>query len=532
MTKNRVVSTVALLLIAVTAFALFAGCNNDVLGDLPETTDNYRTMYQIFPIAFADSDGNGKGDIQGIIDKLDYIADMNFDGIWLTPVHESTTYHKYDVVDYKSIDDDFGTLEDYDRLVQACHERGMTIIMDLVINHTSSKSQWFIDACNAHLRNRPDNQYYNYYNFSQTQYGSTWYSVGNGWYYEGQFWSEMPDLNWAEVLENPDGYLAKDLEEVMRYWLVDHDVDGFRLDAVGEFFSGNDTRNIECLKWINDTAKAIKPDCYIVGEGPWGANAYKYHESGIDSFFLFTHGYRTDNSIAMAARGMPGAFGWFADIDRTDASRVGCYEGSIPALFISNHDTARALGILQGNISVDNMKMGYAVMAMCCGTTYVYYGDEVGMSSYDTSRDENKRQPMPWEDEYLCKPVKGSTSAEDTVKYPFGTVEQNLKDKDSLIAFITRANAVRRAFPAIARDYGKILYEDEQNDGLGIIQKGEGEDAVYIVANLSHVYGSTLDLSQFGKFELLATLNVNGAPKLKGNSISMPAMSFAVLRKV
>ncbi len=532
MAKKRIISTVALFLAASFCLVLFAACGGEKVLEFDETTDNYRTMYQIFPISFADSNGDGLGDINGIIDKLDYIADMNFDGIWLTPVHNSPSYHKYDVVDYKSIDKDFGTLEDYDKLVDECHKRGMTIILDLVINHTSSEHTWFKKAVLARTGSRDNDPYYNYYNFSDTQLQG-YYSAGGGWYYEGKFWSGMPDLNWQEVLDHPDGALANDLEEVMRFWLIDHDVDGFRLDAVGEFFSGNDAKNIECLRWIDETAKAIKPNCYIVGEGPWGANAYKYHESGIDSFFLFTHGYRGDNSISMAGRGMTGAFSWFADIDGTDQLAFGGIEGSIPALFVANHDTGRAIGILQGSGAVENMKMGYGVMAMSAGCTFWYYGDEVGMAAYTNSAgdipDENRRQPMPWGDNYTCTPVSGTTQASDDVKYPYGSVSKNLKDKNSLINYITRANALRRAFPAIARSYGEVIYDD--GDCVGIIKKGEGADAVYIAVNLSHIMSATIDLAEYGSFTLAGTLSVNKMPTIDGSALTLPAMSFAVLQK-
>ena len=536
MTKKAIVSTVALLLVLSIGLGLFAACNGNQI-EFEKTTDNYRTLYQIFPYSFADSNGDGVGDIQGIIDKLDYIADMNFDGIWLTPVHESTTYHKYDVVDYKSIDKQFGTMEDYDRLVEECHNRGMSIILDLVINHTSSKHEWFKAACRAQLGQRDNDPYYNFYNFSYTG-GDGWYKVGTvgaqTLYYEGKFWSEMPDINWDEILENPDGALAKALEDVMRFWLIDHKIDGFRLDATSEYYSGSPSQNVAALTWINDTAKAIKPDCYIVGEGPWDASVYSYYTSGIDSFFLFNHGYRGDNSISMAGRGMSGAFSWFVDIDGLNERRLGNIESSIPAMFVSNHDTSRAIGILQGTGAIENMKMGYAVMAMCMGTTCWYYGDEVGMAAYANSAgnipDENKRQPMPWGDNYTCKPVSGSTAADDSIKYPYGTVVSNLKNKSSLIKFITQVNALRRAFPVIARNYAEVIYDDD--DCVGIIKKGEGENAVYIAVNLSHIMSSNIDLSKYGNFTLAGTLSVRSNPRLKGNSLTLPAMSFAVLKKV
>lgn len=516
--------------------ALFAACKGEKELSFEPTTDNYRTMYQIFPYSFADSNNDGIGDLQGIIDKLDYIDDMHFDGIWLTPVHQSPSYHKYDVIDYKSIDRQFGTLDDYDKLVEECHKRGMTIILDLVINHTSNQHEWFENCVVAHQRGITSDEYYDFYNIQKgTKPSDTWYetSAGSKIYYEGQFWSGMPDLNWQNVLDNPDGYLANALEDVMRYWLIDHDVDGFRLDATGEFFSGNDALNIRCLEWIAQTAKAIKPDCYIVGEGPWSTNAYKYYDSGVDSFFLFNHGYSGTGSISLAARGMAGfnAVQFFTGIDSTDSTRI---SKGIPALFVANHDTPRAYSILQGGVSVDNMKMGYGVMAMSAGCTFWYYGDEVGMDVFKNASgdyiDENKRQPMPWGDNYQCRPVVGSTNVADEVKYPLGNVKQNLKDDNSLINYIARANALRRAFPAIARNYGVVL--TPKDDYLALIQKGEGKNAVYIAVNLSHTNNSAINLSEYGQFELAGTLSVNKTPTLKGNTIQLPAMSFAVLKKV
>lgn len=501
-----------------------------ILTDIPTTTDNYRTYYQIMPYSFADSNGDGIGDIQGIIDKLDYIQSLNFDGLWLTPVHKSGTYHKYDVDDFFSIDAKFGTLEDYDRLIEECHKRGMTVLMDLVINHTSNKHKWFTACSTAHERNTPTNRYYNYYNFREGTASGVWYkSSANGWIYEGQFWSGMPDLNWDEVLDHPDGYLAQDLTEVMRFWLEDHNVDGFRLDAVSQYFTGNTSKNIQVLSWINETAKSIKPDCYIVGEGPWDQTAYNYYQSGADSFFLFNHGYSGGGTIPFAVR--MGEASYFATIDTTNKSRI---SNGIPALFIANHDTSRAYNILSND--VNSIKLGYGMMAMCAGATYWYYGDEIGMASFNGPTgaiDENKRQPIAWGDSYTCKPVAGSTAVADGVKYPLGDVPTNLAQDNSLVNYIARANALRRSFPQIARNYGVSVYLSEDRT-VAIVQKGEGADAVYVVLNASSSANTTVALDSLGNFEIVGTLSVDitDMPTLDGAVLNMPCMTIAVLKKV
>lgn len=530
------------LIAAVLAFSFllvaFSGCASEEITDIPKTTDNYRTYYQIFPYSFADSNGDGVGDINGIIEKLDYIDSLNFDGIWLTPVHESTTYHKYDVVDYKSIDKEFGTLEDYDRLVEECHKRGMTVLLDLVFNHSSNKNVWFDGCAVAHMRNRPGDKYYNYYNFAPitNPMPTGWEKYNNSLMYECQFWSGMPDLNLQNVLDEPEGYLATDLKDIMKFWLVDHKVDGFRLDAVTSYFSNDSTKNTAFLKWLNDTAKTLKPDCYIVGEGSWDVpeTNKNMQTSGVDSFFAFQHGFSGTGTISFATRLEHASY--FAEFDKGNKTVA---NGGMPALFIANHDTARAWGILQGGNNLSDMKMGYGFMAMACGSTFWYYGDEVGMNvitkpGSDSLNDEDRRQPMPWGDSFTCKPVKGSLATDgsrDSEKYKLGTVADNLKDGDSLLNYIKRANALRRAFPQIARNYAESVYLSE-DDTVAVIKKGSGADAIYIAVNLSHNYESTVDLSQIGgNFKLAATLSVDGKPSLGGSKLTLPAQSFAILQQ-
>ncbi|MCM1533038.1 MAG: alpha-amylase family glycosyl hydrolase [Corallococcus sp.] len=537
MRKSAVLKLVSVVLVSALMLTLLASCNGrkEQIMEYEATTDNYRTYYQIFPYSFADSDGDGIGDINGIIDKLDYIADMNFEGIWLTPIHQSPSYHKYDVVDYKSIDSKFGTLEDYDRLVEECHNRGMTVLLDLVFNHSAKTNKWFEACYAAHMRNKPYDTYYNFYRFEQFTGGTVptgWAKYNSNWIYEAQFNEGMPDLNLQNVLDEPEGYLATELKSIMEFWLVDHDVDGFRLDAVTSYFTGNATKNTEFLTWLNDTAKAIKPSCYIVGEGAWSnvVENRTYQSSGVDSFFLFQHGYDGSGTLSFSVR-LEKARYLFA-IDEENVINVA---GGIPAMFISNHDISRAYGILQAGNNVNNLKMGYGLMAMCAGTTFWYYGDEVGMNAFPNSAgkviDENRRQPMPWGDSYTCRPVNGSTAVADSVKYPLGTVKQNLRDSSSVIDYIARANALRRAFPAIARNYGEKVYLSA--DGLvAAVKKGSGADAVYIVMNVSHKTTATVNLSEIGSnLTLKGTLSVDDVPTLSENVLTMPKQTFAILQQ-
>ena len=239
----------------VTALSLMQEVNT---GDEQIIDDNYRTWYEVFVYSFFDSDGDGIGDLNGLTEKLDYIndgdpatdTDLGCNGIWLMPVMPSTTYHKYDVTDYCDIDPEYGTMDDFKNLIAACHERGINVIIDLVMNHTSSQHEWFKTAAD-YLKNLPEGAepdasecpYVDYYNFSKEMQGGYSKLDGTDWYYEAQFWSEMPDLNLGSQA------VRDEFDKIVDFWL-DLGVDGFRLDAAKEYYSGSVDKNVEVLKRI------------------------------------------------------------------------------------------------------------------------------------------------------------------------------------------------------------------------------------------------------------------------------------------
>jgi alpha-amylase len=504
---------------------------------IPETTDKYGTFYQIFPYSFADSNGDGVGDIQGIIDKLDYIDSLHYDGIWLTPVHPSDTYHKYDVDDYCAIDSHFGTLTTYDTLVNECHKRGMKVLLDLVFNHTSDSNVWFNSCLYANSRTlTSDSPYYpykNYYNVVKSTTPAEGYASANtygypGLTYECRFWSEMPDLNLGNVLAEPDGYLAKDLKKVMSFWLKDHNVDGFRLDAVTSYFTGNQDKNAQFLKWLHDYVVSVKPSAYIVGEGAWGSpneNLNYQTTSGCDSFFNFedstANGYPAQAIIHQDASYL------YSGIKKnlSTVSATG-----IPAPFIMNHDQGRMYGACYGSQGVSNLKFAHALLQMMNGCTFVYYGDEIGMKVLpNTTADEDKRQPLIWGDDHQCKPVRASTSGTDEEKAPYGSVATQEKDDASLLNFVKKVNAARRAYPAIARGDVTSLY-DSDNANLSVIKKTYNDSSVYLAVNASKTSARDWDFSKLGvSLKLGTTLSPDGTASIKGNVVSVPSQSVVIL---
>ena len=233
------------------------------------STDKYRNYYEIFVNSFCDSNGDETGDLQGIISQLDYLNDgdpnsgddLGVDAIWLTPIMPSKSYHKYDVEDYYNIDPDFGTLDDFDKLIEECHKRGINVILDLVLNHASSKNPLFTKAVEEVADNKLDGnaEYFEIHSASYFDSDTQTISLGNGYACEANFSQEMPEWNLNSKKTR------EEFTKIAKFWL-DRGVDGFRLDAC-KYFTNKETDGTEFLKWFYDTCKGIKKDVYHCNEG-------------------------------------------------------------------------------------------------------------------------------------------------------------------------------------------------------------------------------------------------------------------------
>ncbi|MEE1222165.1 MAG: alpha-amylase family glycosyl hydrolase, partial [Bacteroidaceae bacterium] len=228
------------------------------------STDKYRNVYQIFTQSFCDSNDDNIGDFQGIISQLDYINDgdpakgddLGADALWMTPIMPSDSYHKYNVEDYYNVDKDFGTLEDFDKLVEECHKRGISVILDLVLNHISYKNPLFLDACEEVKQGKLDGkaQYFEFH--EEGYYGGDVQTIKVGDYVcEANFSDTMPEWNLSSEKTK------EEFSKIAKFWL-DRGVDGFRLDAV-KYFNNKHTDGVEFLKWFVDTCRGIKSDVYL-----------------------------------------------------------------------------------------------------------------------------------------------------------------------------------------------------------------------------------------------------------------------------
>jgi len=412
------------------------------LGFCPASLAFEGAIYEIFPGSFADSDSDGKGDLIGIAEKADYIASLGVGAVWLTPFYPTVSYHGYDVMDYCGVRTSMGGMDAFREMTDALHERNIAVIIDLVINHSSSYHPWFTEACTA-LAKGDQSPYIDYYTFSRES-GANMHAVpgASGWYYLGEFGSHMPDLNLDSEA------VRTEIEQIMQFWL-DHGADGFRLDATTHYYGGSVEKNTEFLTWLMQAAKAIRVDVYVVGEA-WtdDATIARMYESGISSLFHFSLA-DTSGAILEAVRNQNGS--------KLARKLADPFELGTNAPFLTNHDMGRSAGMLMQN--TDKMRAAAAAYLLSPGHPTIYYGEEIGMTG--SGRDENKRLPMLWgEEAYTCMPPE---AADQEQKLTDGVVHQE-KDSDSLLNTYRTIMAIRNAHPEIdtetpeALDFGKAVF--------------------------------------------------------------------------
>lgn len=354
-----------------------------------DAKQKYGTVYEIFVGSFHDTNNDGIGDLKGITEKLDYIKELGFDALWLTPVHPSSTYHKYDVIDYQAIDSQFGTLQDYETLISEAHKRGMRIIQDLVINHVSIEHPWFQDL----VKKGRESQYCSYFvlrqkDASYKNLGDYWYPMNDGLAYYASFWEKMPELR----LGNPA--VQQELDKNIAFW-QQKGVDGFRLDASGVYFNpdeypssyeANRYDSIQLVKYLHAEALKRNPETYFVTETWDTADAVAPFYAASDASFNFDLAKATLSTV----RGTI-AEDYKATYASTKKANEAIYAQYTDAVFLTNHDQNRVASVLP---TLAEQKLAASILLTTPGTAYVYYGEEIGMKG--EKPDESIREPMKW----------------------------------------------------------------------------------------------------------------------------------------
>ena len=494
------------------------------LGQSPD--DNYRTWYEIFVYSFCDSDGDGIGDFAGITSKLDYLQELGINGIWLMPIHPSTSYHKYNVSDYYAIDPAYGTMEDFETFMTECQKRDIHVILDLVVNHSGSEHPWFKEAY-AYMQqlgdaepNAADCKYLDYYFFSQEQQGGYCQVEGTDWYYEARFNYDMPDLNLASEV------LRSEIRDIMSFW-IDKGVSGFRLDAAKEFYSGNPDKNKEVLAWLQETAVSLKPDVYLVAEA-WldFASLTEYYKSGFMSLFNFAFG-DASGKIVSVLRGAGNAktvSSYATALETADTAYLTSNPGYIDAPFLSNHDVGRIIGFVSRDIA--KTKLAGAMNIFMSGSCFIYYGEELGMVG--SGNDPSKRAPMYWNTARDSGTTGLPPECELPEEYPCGSLEEQVGDDLSVYNYYRQAIAIRNALPVIS--HGRTTAEAALNANCVSAQRKTWEDQTCIILMNIQDAPAQVDLTAYSDWTLAASLEAGKETvTLDGTTLDLPAYAVAIL---
>lgn len=444
--------------------ALLSGCTAKMVNQ--EKNYEGRVFYEIFVRSFNDSNGDGIGDLNGITQKLDYLSkDLGITGIWLMPINTSPSYHGYDITDYYSINKDYGTMDDFKKLIGEAHKRGIKVIMDLVINHTSIEHPWFKEASI-----NKNSEYRNYYiwadkntDINQLSAMGTqmWRQLGDD-YYNAVFWEGMPDLNY----DNKD--VRNEMKKVAKYYLG-MGVDGFRLDAAMHIYDGDHNKNTAWWKEFNDYVKSQNKDAVLVGEVWSDTETIGKYLTSLDSAFNFPLAQDIINSVSS------GSMGILSDqIKAIYDSYAGKNSSYLDSPFLTNHDQNRVMSQLN---DVNKAKEAAAILLTLPGTPYIYYGEELGMTGQ--GRDENKREPLIWDNKDTSK----NTSWEPVISGDPETAAVNIEinDKNSLLNFYKAMISLRNKNNVLK--YGNYQTFITENFNVLAYKRVQDKKVVYVYIN-------------------------------------------------
>lgn len=486
--------------------------------------------YEIFVRSFYDSNGDGIGDLGGVIEKLDYLndgdpgtdTDLGVGGIWLMPINPSPSYHGYDVTDYYGINPEYGTVEDFKRLTEEAHKRGIKVIMDLVVNHSSSAHPWFADSKN------PDSKYRSWYTWKSKEEnvdsasaagsGNAWHTAG-GSKYLGIFWEGMPDLNF----DNPE--VRQEMIKIGQFWL-EQGADGFRLDAAKHIFIdtqgdySNKDKAAKNIAWWNEFRKGmdeVKDEAYIVGE-IWENSpvAVAPYLKPFDSGFNFGLAEQLVD-LADNERGADLGF----SISRAYNLFAKTSNGSfIDAPFLTNHDQERVMSVLGGN--VDRTKAAASLLLTLPGNPFVYYGEEIGMQG--KKPDEFIREPMLWQEQ----PKAGQTSWEASRhNKETPSVERQLGDPESLLSHYRKLIGWRNEVKAL-RD-GSIADYPGGSEKMTAFVRMTQDERVLVAHNMSGEE-QMLTLRDQSEFTNLLLFTKEGIKLSEdGKTLTLPPYGSAIL---
>lgn len=500
--------------------------------DWPTST----VAYEIFVQSFADADGDSIGDFKGMTSKLDYLNDLGAGAIWLMPIMESPSYHKYDVTDYRSVHPDYGTMDEFKTFVEEAHARDIKVIVDFIINHTSSEHPWFLDA-----KTGPDAEYREYYVWAnkdsiaeeiakkETSFDSDnitqWHAVDGDTtaeHYYGFFYGGMPDLNF----DNPA--VRKEIYDIGRYWLEDVGVDGFRMDAAKHIYPDDRAADNHAF-WteFKQEMQKVKPDVYIVGE-VWANTAIQApFINGFTSLFNFDLAFSILETVqsGSARSAQISGHGWKVDSSKTfidgiianDKVYKGVNPEYIDAIFLSNHDQNRVMSVLDNN--TNKAKLAASIMFTLPGTPYIYYGEEIGMKGMKP--DPNIREPFLWSsenDSLRAAWINPAFTTDLTVK----SLSDQQEDERSIYNHYKDWIEVRMTHEALT--LGDLKPIENTRNGILMFTRSTSDQELLIIHNLS-------DLTQGIEIPAFEKIVVGDDRWFKEQMVSIPKYKSVILQR-
>jgi len=438
------------------------------------------TCYEIFVRSFFDSDGDGIGDLRGIAEKLDYINDGNAGTdrdlgarcIWLMPVNEASSYHGYDATDYYRVEPDYGTNDDFKRLVVEAHRRGVAVLVDMVLNHVSSEHPWFTEALGD--PGAPHRSWFRWATSLPAERGpwgqELWHkSPVRDEYYYGVFWHGMPDLDYHTPA------VREEAKRIAAFWLTEMGVDGFRLDAVPYLVEepGQQIGTAGTHAFLREYAasiRAIAPDAFTVGEVWDGLDRMlPYYPDQLESYFAFD---LSDLLIAAVRDGSPQAL----------LDRYAQFQQSVPdarySTSLRNHDQTRTLTALGGDIA--RAKLAATLLLTLPGLPFVYYGEEIGMSG--DKPDERLRTPMQWSGSANAGFTRGTPWESLQADWATTSVERQDRDPGSLLDLYRRLIRLRLDHSALGTGDYTVLRASSPT--VAAYLRRDRDRVVLVVANM------------------------------------------------
>lgn len=527
-------------------------------------------IYELNIKGFKDSTRDGKGDIQGLISKLDYLHDLGVNCLWLLPMYPSPGFDDgYDISDYYSINYDYGTIEDFKELIAESHRRGIRIIGELVLNHTSNEHPWFLEA-----RKGPSSKYHDYYVwsatynkypdariiFSDTERSNWTWCDECGKYYWHRFFSSQPDLNF----DNEE--VREEMKRVFRYWF-DLGLDGFRVDAVPYLFErdGTDCENLpETHRFIRDLRKIIDedyPDRILLAEAnQWPEDLVKYFGDGDEFHMAFNFplmprifmAFRKENSATIISiinqlPEIPSNCQWAIFLRNHDELTLEmCTDEERDEMYLAyaedkrmqlNKGIRRRLNPLLKN-NRRKIELAYAMLFTLPGTPVIYYGDEIGMGDNIYLGDRNGvRTPMQWSEDRNagfsdCKPsmLYSPVIIDPEYNYNAINVEAQINSQASLLNFIKRLIHKRKEHPVFGR--GDIKFINVNNERILSFIRSDSHEKALCVFNLSSkAEAARLELYEYTGLKPVELLGGSVFPKIPDNEeyiITLPPNTFFI----